>query len=189
LLEFDRAPDRENRVPVTEEPRGALRLRPPALRDEEAFRLAHYTLMRERFDFAIGYGADMSWGSYLAMLEQQRIGRELTDGRVAATMLAAELGETLVGRVSIRHELDDRLAREGGHIGFAVLPAYRRRGYATAMLRQAVIIARSLGVARILVVCEEGNFGSAAVIERCGGLLDTVNDGRRDNRIRRYWID
>ena len=65
-------------------------------------------------------------------------------------------------------------ASQGGHIGYAVRPAHRRRGYATEILRQSLIIARAVGVDRVLVTCDDTNVGSSAVIEACGGVLDDV---------------
>jgi predicted acetyltransferase len=49
-------------------------------------------------------------------------------------------------------------------------------------------VARSLGVERALVTCDDANVGSATVIERCGGVLDGVVTASGGNRIRRYWI-
>ena len=74
-------------------------------------------------------------------------------------------------------------AHEGGHIGYAVRPAHRRRGYATEILRQSLIVARAVGVDGVLVTCDDDNVGSAAVIERCGGVLESDRDrrGRRDD--------
>ena len=43
-----------------------------------------------------------------------------------------------LGRISIRHRLNDALLREGGNIGFEVRPGARRRGHATAMLAAAL---------------------------------------------------
>ncbi|MGC5168891.1 GNAT family N-acetyltransferase [Luteimicrobium sp. DT211] len=80
------------------------------------------------------------------------------------------------GRVSVRRALTPTLARVGGHIGFSVRPAYRRRGYGTTLLRAGLGIARDLGVGRTLVTCATDNVGSAAVIERCGDLLEDVVD-------------
>jgi predicted acetyltransferase len=68
-----------------------------------------------------------------------------------------------------------------------VRPAFRRCGHATEILRQSVAIARAGGVERILVVCDDDNVGSARVIERCGGVLESVvtpHDGGR--QIRRH---
>jgi predicted acetyltransferase len=60
---------------------------------------------------------------------------------VPATFLVAEVDRALVGRVSIRHELNAFLADVGGHIGYGVRPRYRGRGFATEILRQALVIA------------------------------------------------
>jgi predicted acetyltransferase len=43
---------------------------------------------------------------------------------------------------------------------------------------------------RVLVTCDDDNPGSIAVIEACGGQLDSlVEDGPDAPPIRRYWID
>jgi predicted acetyltransferase len=96
----------------------------------------------------------------------------------------------LVGRISIRHELNDYLAAYGGHIGYGVVFEHRRRGHATAMLGHGVFVARSLGVDSVLVTCDDDNIGSAHVIERNGGVLDSVAEkpGSAVGK-RRSWID
>lgn len=123
------------------------------------------------------------------MRDQSR-GLNLAADRVPATFLAASVGEVLVGRISIRYELNDYLAAYGGQIGYAVVAEHRRRGHATAMLSQGLIVARSLGVDRVLVTCDDDNTGSARIIEKNGGVLDSVLD-RPGSAVpkRRYWID
>jgi predicted acetyltransferase len=76
-----------------------------------------------------------------------------------------------------------------GHIGYGVLAEHRRRGYATEMLRQSLVVARAVGVDRVLVTCDHDNVGSATVIERCGGVLHSVIDCEDGVPKRRYWID
>jgi predicted acetyltransferase len=74
------------------------------------------------------------------VLERQRRGQDL-GGFVERTWLIAEVAGAVVGRASIRHRLNDDLAFHGGHIGFAVRAAFRRRGYATGILRPSLVIA------------------------------------------------
>ena len=105
------------------------------------------------------------------------------------TFLAAVVAGQVVGRTSIRHSLNEILAREGGHIGYSVLRDYRRRGYATEILRQSIVIARAVGADRVLVTCDDDNIGSATVIERCGGVIDSVTTSEDGRLVRRYWVD
>ena len=165
-----------------------VRLRPLRLDDEAAFAEAHRIMAADDFVFGLGYEESPDWASYLELLERQRQGVDLPEDRVPATFLAAGVGGELVGRTSIRHELNDFLTREGGHIGYGILPAHRRRGYATEVLQQSLVIARSVGVDRVLVTCDDDNVGSAAVIERCGGVLESTID-TDGGPLRRYWID
>jgi predicted acetyltransferase len=71
----------------------------------------------------------------------------------------------------------------GGHIGYDVRPSARRRGYATAMLRDALIVARRLGIESALVTCSVDNVGSRTVIERNGGVLEDERSGKL-----RFWL-
>jgi predicted acetyltransferase len=166
-----------------------LRLRPAELGDEAAFILAQSLMEVEDFTFGPGYETGMDWVSYLCRLDDLRSGVNLEPDRVATLLLVADVGGQIVGRVTIRPKLNELLAWEGGHIGYGVLPGYRRQGYATEMLRQGVEVAGELGVKRVLVVCDENNTASARVIERCGGVFESAVTARTHGElIRRYWI-
>lgn len=176
-------------TPVAEVNVDGLRLSPLGDNHEHEARAASSELEREGFPFLLGMEASMPWDDYVALTEANRCGRRLPDGHVPSTFLGAFIDGTLVGRTSIRHELNAFLEREGGHIGFAVRPAVRRQGIATAILRQSLVIARALGVEEILVTCDDNNVPSAAAIERCGGALENVVEPAEGTApVRRYWI-
>jgi predicted acetyltransferase len=156
--------------------------------DEADARAAHAELAGEGFDFLLYLRADEPWASYVRRLDEIRRGGDVPPDHVPATFVVAEVDGTLVGRVSIRHELNDFLANFGGHIGYGVRPAYRRRGYAGAMLRQALVVAGSAGVSRVLLTCDDGNEASASIIERAGGVLEDIRVGPDGIGKRRYWI-
>ncbi|HUG85811.1 MAG TPA: GNAT family N-acetyltransferase [Euzebya sp.] len=167
----------------------SLRLRPLRVGDEAQFAAAHRQVEEEDgYVFGLWYRPGLHWPDYLAAMAAQRRGHQLAPGRVPATFLVADVGGVIVGRTSIRHELNDFLQREGGHIGYVVRPAHRRRGYATEILRQSVVIARAAGVDDVLVTCDDGNVASAKVIERCGGVLESVVPTAHGPPKRRYWI-
>jgi predicted acetyltransferase len=58
-----------------------------------------------------------------------------------------------------------------GHIGYAVVPWKRRRGYASRALALMLPAARGVGLGRVEITCDDGNTASRRVIEKNGGRL------------------
>jgi predicted acetyltransferase len=165
-----------------------LRLRPLRADDELPALAAHAELAPENFDFLLDWSPEDGWSEYLERLRRLRRGDDLPPDRVPATFLVAEVGSEIVGRASIRHELNAFLAELGGHIGYGVRPHHRRRGYAVEILRQSLVVARAEGVERVLVTCDDDNIPSVRVIERLGGVLEDVRAAPGATPKRRYWI-
>ncbi len=92
-----------------------------------------------------------------------------------------------VGAVNIRHRLNERLLRCGGHIGDGVRPTDRGQGIGTKMVALALEECRKLGIDRVLMVCDKDNIASAKTIQRNGGVLE--NEIEEDGFLeQRYWI-
>jgi predicted acetyltransferase len=167
-----------------------LALRRPRPDEEDEFLRAHLATTPDVPNFLHFYQEGMPLARYLEVLAEQERGVNLAPDHVPSTFLFAFDGSRIVGRVSIRHALNDFLARVGGHIGYAVVPEFRRRGHATEMLRLALGIAHDrLGIDRVLVTCDDDNVGSIRTIEKNGGVLENVVSGPDLQKPkRRYWI-
>lgn len=124
---------------------------------------------------------------YVAKLLQAAFIR--TAALVPETLLWAVVDGKFAGKIGIRHELNENLRVEGGNIGYEVVPEFRRQGVASEMLRQALPIARELGLDKVLITCDDSNTGSIKVIEKNGGVLEKKAVIASGVLKRYYWID
>ncbi len=106
------------------------------------------------------------------------------EGFVPCTYRWIVEGNIFLGSIAVRHQLTDYLFEQGGHIGYSIRPSARRQGHARKALRDALPIARILGINRVLLTCDEANVGSRATIECNGGVYEDSRNGKR-----RYWIE
>lgn len=125
----------------------------------------------------------------LEKLENSSKGIGLKEGMVEhSTYWLVDDKHKVLGAVNIRHRLNEKLLRSAGHIGYGIRPSERKLGNASEALRQALNIAKELGIERALVVCDKENLGSARTILKNGGVLE--NEIEEDGIIKqRYWID
>lgn len=161
----------------------ALRLVPPSAAFRASFVRALEEFQREGLPWWRGGDIELAVADFDAFVARKLGDHERTHRWAIAN------GE-FVGRLSIHHELTDELRIVGGHIGYDTVPSFRGRGFATEMLRQALPIAKSLGLTEVLITCDDDNDPSIRVIEKNGGVL------RRAAKIeaapvpkRYYWID
>lgn len=95
----------------------------------------------------------------------------------------------IIGMIDIRHNLDNEfLSSYGGHIGYAVRPGERRKGYAAQMLRLALDHARKLSLSKVMLSCDADNLASIKTIEKCDGILTETKAYTDGRPIHIYWI-
>ncbi|MEF9981777.1 MAG: GNAT family N-acetyltransferase [Glutamicibacter sp.] len=152
--------------------------------------------------YAAKYGWDLrnaedfaQWVQLLKDLEKPHF--TPPDGFVAQSTLWLAHDDEYLGAVSLRHELGNDFLREvGGHIGYGIRPGARGNRLARTALAGSLEQARSLGLPRVLLTCNDSNTASARTIEACGGVLERVTPvaeiGPRfgsTEDLRRYWIE
>ena len=116
--------------------------------------------------------------------------RDLPDDLVPMSRYLFFDGDWLVGQSNLRHRLSPELHLDGGHIGYAVRPSARRRGYATEILRQTLEEAHRKNIPKALLTVATTNRPSLRVIEKEGGVFDgQTTSPRRGETMRRYWIE
>ncbi|MEW1641758.1 GNAT family N-acetyltransferase [Streptomyces sp. NPDC091219] len=141
-------------------------------------------LARELREHGEAWGRHEGFARYVEAVRQEAAedGRR-PEGLVPHTWYWYVDGDTYLGRIQIRHRLTQWLLDHGGHIGYGVRPGARRRGHATAMLRDVLPYARALGLEEVLVTCDVTNVASRKVIEAVGGEFEDERGGKL-----RYWI-
>ena len=144
---------------------------------------------RTRSDQDLGACADWSsadgFAGYVRAITTPENEQAVVEDRVPSTRLWWATDAEYLGRLDLRHGLTPALCEVGGHIGYAVRPSARGRGHATAMLREAlVVVARVIGLERVLLTCDVDNVPSRRVITANGGELED----QRAQKLR-FWIE
>ncbi|WP_195267267.1 GNAT family N-acetyltransferase [Eubacterium sp. 1001713B170207_170306_E7] len=131
---------------------------------------------------------------YEEWLENIRRNRDFQTVRedwvVSSTFLAVrEQDQWIVGIVDLRHSLGQSfLAEYGGHIGYAVRPSERWKGYAVQVLSLALEAAQELGLEAVMLGCYADNVGSIKTMLKCGGVLKEEKPYIDGKPICIYWI-
>lgn len=132
---------------------------------------------------------ERDFGSFIEKDERYARGEGLPKGYVPMTTYwLVDQGE-FIGRVSIRHRLNEHLTLVGGHIGYEIRPSKRHSGFGTLILQMALPKARELGIDRVLLTCDVDNTGSRKIIEKNGGIFENeVAEETTGLHKLRFWI-
>ena len=134
--------------------------------------------------------AGQHFGAFVQRLRDAGRGVGLKEGYVPASTWWLVRGGRVIGTANLRYALNDHLRSFGGHIGYAVRPGERGKGYGSLQLRLVLDEARRIGLVRVLVACYRDNLASARVIRRCGGVLEgEAVEPKSGKVLQRYWIE
>jgi len=124
---------------------------------------------------------------YLQDIEKMQKGLDLPNGFVPASTFWLIDKNKFIGHVNIRHELNKKLSKVGGHIGYAIRPTERRKGYGSRILTLVLPKTAELGIKKALITCYDDNLASAKIIEKNGGVFQDTNlaEGKI---VKRYWV-
>src|SRR5262249_50812061 len=95
----------------------------------------------------------------------------------------------VVGRITLRHYLNEKLKEFGGHISYEVRPSSRRCGVAREMLKKILETLKAKEIGRLLLTCAPDNEASNKTITANGGIFEKtayVAAWKRDTNY--YWI-
>lgn len=130
-----------------------------------------------------------NFSALIQQFKDESLGLNLKPGRVPETTYWIVDEDGYVGRISIRHFLNDHLLQVGGHIGYDVRPSKRGNGYGSIALRKILPKARELGLDKVLLTCDSTNIAAKKIIETNGGLLENEISGEDGKPAKlRYWI-
>ncbi len=129
-----------------------------------------------------------SFEAWFALWRDNLCAETVREGLVpSTTFLAVDENDNLLGMIDLRHCLNAHLLQFGGHIGYSVLRAARRKGVARKMLSLALLECRKRAIDKVLLTCDKSNIASAKTILNNGGVLENeVQNG--DKVTQRYWI-
>lgn len=127
-----------------------------------------------------------SWLKIAQSIEKETLSRD--DVHASTFFTIRESDKKVIGSIQIRHSLTEELRKYGGHIGYAIRPSERKKGYGTQQLALVLEYAKQMEIFKIMISCESDNVASAKTIMACGGRL-TEEKMIRGVMHQIYWID
>jgi len=109
--------------------------------------------------------------AYVRSLHDLAMGVNLREGYIPSKEFWIVDAEGHAGRIILGLTYSPSPERVGHHVGYAIRPSRRLRGYATLALGLLLSEARQLGITRLMPSCDTENVGSRKVIERNRGAL------------------
>lgn len=122
--------------------------------------------------------------AWLAKCENIADGIGLEDWMVPQDVFWLYIDGKPVGMGKLRHRLTDKLREEGGHMGYAIRPVYRGKGYGKLLIKLMLEKAHEIGIEKALVTVYNDNHASINAALANGGVISRTNDKRHY-----IWLD
>lgn len=97
--------------------------------------------------------------------------------------------DNIIGIINIRLGLNDMLKDLGGHIGYAIRPTERGKGYNKINLYLALKRLQEVGEKEALLDCEIDNEASSGTMKALGGKLVNTKDTEKYGTVEDYVIN
>jgi predicted acetyltransferase len=130
-----------------------------------------------------------SYEKWLGWMKDDQSESTCPEGAVPQTLyFAFNEANVLLGAVTIRHFLNERMFIDGGYVGYGVRPSQRRKCYAKRMLALAISKINEMGVNKILITCAIDNIGSIKTILANGGIFENEVLNEYGALVKRFWV-
>lgn len=104
--------------------------------------------------------------------------------------LVRENDNRIVGMINIRLELNEKLRKSNGHIGFGIRPTERQKGYNKINLYLGLIECQKRNMDQVMLDCDKENLGSVKTIKALSGKLEKeYYDSNLEEMVQVYWIN
>jgi predicted acetyltransferase len=126
-----------------------------------------------------------SFKKWLVEKENESLGINLKEGYVPQTIYFIMENEKIIGIGKIRHYLNENLLVRGGHIGIGISSNCRGKGIGTKALELLLYESLNIyGIEKVLLTNSYVNIASRRIVEKCGGVLESINNG-----VCKYWVN
>ncbi len=113
------------------------------------------------------------------------------EGRVAASVYFLMNGQTIVGHILIRHNLNAEVLKQyGGHIKCFIKPSERKKGYGSKAVSLILEKCKYLEINKVMLTSEKDNIAGNKIILKNNGVYDSEIFIKSKNKVYNiYWLN
>ena len=102
---------------------------------------------------------------YLDKMKDEEYTKKHNDVQQTTYFLVRKSDNKIIGITNLRHYLNEKLLKCGGHIGYGIRPSERGKGYGKIALSLTLKEAKKINLKEVRVDCLDNNKASVKIIE------------------------